>query len=106
MKEGGPLHFISKKFLIETCTRSQKLFVQLCPWELLNLKVPTILEIPDRLYNEFGITGAFLQDVMAKYGIQAVGKDALEKDLGIEKPIQYLITNTRHYSWPKGAGMF
>jgi len=41
---------------------------------------------------------------MDKFGIQSRGKDAIERDFGIKNPAQYFVANTRHYSWPKGAG--
>ncbi|GME63461.1 pyridoxal-dependent decarboxylase domain protein [Neofusicoccum parvum] len=43
--------------------------------------------------------------VLDEFGIQSRGKDALERDFGIEKPAQYMVSNTRHYSWPKGGAI-
>ncbi len=63
-----------------------------------------VLEIPDRLYNEYSISSKFLENVMGKYTIQSTGKDTLERQYNIDKPIQYMLATTRHYSWPKGAG--
>ncbi|KAL9033892.1 MAG: hypothetical protein Q9214_007295 [Letrouitia sp. 1 TL-2023] len=54
---------------------------------------------------EFGISSTFLQKVMEKYGIQSVGLGSLERQYDIEKPIQYMLSNTRHYSWPKGGAV-
>ncbi|KAL8689385.1 MAG: hypothetical protein Q9218_004937 [Villophora microphyllina] len=92
-------------FVIETCNGTKKLFKDLSKWELLNLKVPTVLEIPDRLSIEYGISSAFLQNTMKKYGIQSVGLGSLERQYDIEKPIQYMLASTRHYSWPKGGAI-
>lgn len=90
--------------MLETANGTQKRFKDLSKWELLNLKVTTVLEIPDRLSVEYGISAAFLQDTMKKYGIQSVGLGSLEHQYDIEKPIQYMLASTRHYSWPKSAG--
>ena len=89
---------------METCDGTKKLFKDLSKWELLNLKVPTVLEIPDRLSVEFGISSAFLQGAMKRYGIQSVGLGPLERQYDIQKPIQYMVASTRHYSWPKSGG--
>lgn len=71
---------------------------------MLNLKVSTILDISDRLYKEYTISSTFLEKVMEKYTIQTIGKDTLEKQWGIDQPTQYMVSQTRHYSWPKGGG--
>ena len=104
IKDFGPLSFLSDTFAIETCSGTTKLFKDLSKWELLNLKITNVLEIPDRLSIEFGISSVFLQNVMGKYGIQSVGLGSLERQYDIDKPMQYMVANTRHYSWPKGGG--
>ncbi|KAL9026501.1 MAG: hypothetical protein Q9196_004837 [Gyalolechia fulgens] len=90
---------------LESICGAKKLFTDLSKWELLNLKVPTVLEIPDRLSMEYGISSAFLQNVMKKYGIQSVGLSGLERQYEIDQPIQYMLASTRHYSWPKGGAI-
>ena len=104
MEENAALSSIASTFLIETCAGPRKVFRDLSVWEMLNLKVHHVLEISDRLYNEYGISSTFLQNVLEKYLIQTTGKDTLEQHFGIEKPIQYILSTTRHYSWPKGCG--
>lgn len=103
MKEGGPLAFIAKDFVIEPCVGPEKLLQDLSVWELLNLKSKTILDIPERLYSQYHIAPGFLEDVMQKYGIQSIGKQALEKEFDIHNS-RYFASNTRHYSWPKAGG--
>ncbi|KAK9779600.1 hypothetical protein SCAR479_03666 [Seiridium cardinale] len=105
MKGDGPLSFLNSKFHIETCDGHQKLFSELEDWELLNLKPADILDIPDRLYQEHGISNTYLSDVMKKYSIQSTGKDSLEYQYTRGKPAQYMLATTRHYSWPKGAAV-
>lgn len=124
MKEGEALEFLSDHFVVETCLGEPKLFTDMTNWELLNLKSNDILDIPDRLYQGYGqstpfhphiylqlsslrslgVSNSFLSDVMKKFTIQSTGKDALEKIYMDGKPAQYMVANTRHYSWPKGAG--
>jgi glutamate/tyrosine decarboxylase-like PLP-dependent enzyme len=105
MEEGNPLEYLSPKFFVETCQGTQKLFTTLTTWEILNMKPNDILDIPDRLYHEYGISNAYLSEIMNKYTIQSTGKDTLESKYGIEKPCQYMVATTRHYSWPKGAAI-
>ncbi|KAL8638359.1 MAG: hypothetical protein Q9228_004485 [Teloschistes exilis] len=105
VKDFGPLSFIGSTFVLETANGTKKRFKDLSKWELLNLKVTTVLEIPDRLSVEYGISAAFLQDTMKKYGIQSVGLGSLEHQYDIEKPIRYMLASTRHYSWPKSAAI-
>jgi hypothetical protein len=71
---------------------------------LLNLKPTTVLEIPVRLFTEYGISSQFLQDKLYEYTIQTVGKDYLEKKFNITNPTVYYASATMHYSWPKGCG--
>ncbi|KAL8682657.1 MAG: hypothetical protein Q9186_001344 [Xanthomendoza sp. 1 TL-2023] len=105
IKDFGPLSFVGDTFVMETCGGSKKLFKDLSRWELLNLKVETVLEIPERLSIEYGISSEFLQDTMKKYGIQSVGLGPLERQYEIDRPIQYMLASTRHYSWPKSGAI-
>lgn len=103
MKPGRPLAGVASSFKIRPCAGPEKLFNELSTWELLNLKPSIILDIPERLYQEYHISPAFLGTVMKIYGIQSTSKTALEKEFDIEE-IKYLVSNTRHYSWPKATG--
>lgn len=104
MEDGKPLDFVRDEFYIETCQGAQKLFSELTTWELLNLKPNVILDIPDRLNLELGISNDFLSKVMNEFTIQSTGKDAVEREFGIENPCQYMLATSRHYSWPKSGG--
>ena len=73
-------------------------------WELLNLKPATVLNIPEVLYNEYGISQSALAAMMKPFLIQTVGKGSLEKEFKIESAPQFFVGTTKHYSWPKGAG--
>lgn len=106
MKEGGPLAFIADTFKIHPCAYPDEevLFYTLHTWDLLNLQVQDILDIPSRIQKEYGISPTFLQLALEPYLLQTTGKDALQTAYGIVLPPQYLISSTKHYSWPKSAG--
>jgi hypothetical protein len=104
MQPGEMLSFLSSSFFIDTCKGENKLFAELTTWQLLNLKPTEVLDIPQRLAREFGISPMYMEKVLEKYSIQETGKDVLEREFNI-KPGLYMLSNTRHYSWPKGAGM-
>ena len=103
MKKDGPLAFVAPTFEIQPCIGPVKLFKDLTTWELLNLKPSVILDIPERLYNQYHMSPGFLDSVMKTYGIQSTSKTALEREFGLG-PGKYFVSNTRHYSWPKSAG--
>lgn len=103
----GPLGFTADdKFKVPNCLGETKPFKDLTLWELLNLRPDVILGIADALYAEYGITSKYLEDALRDHSIQTIGKDALEREFGLEKQGQYFHAKTRHYSWPKGGGMF
>ncbi|SPO00097.1 uncharacterized protein DNG_02949 [Cephalotrichum gorgonifer] len=105
--EEGNLNFLSTikpAFEAETSQGGpKKEFVKLSTWELLNLKPSTVLEIPTRLQAEYSISPSFLQDALMNYLVQSQGKQAIEAKYNI-KPGRFLISATKHYSWPKGGG--
>ncbi|KAI0517404.1 pyridoxal-dependent decarboxylase domain-containing protein [Xylaria bambusicola] len=103
-ERGQAFDFLSDSFHVENCQGTRKLFTELSTWELLNLKPSDILELPDRLYQEHGISNAFTSEILTKFTIQSTGKDVLERTYQV-KPCQYMLANTRHYSWPKGAAI-
>ncbi|KZT57261.1 pyridoxal-dependent decarboxylase domain protein [Calocera cornea HHB12733] len=107
MAPKAPLNAIADKFFVTITGKSKerKLFRELNTWELLNLTPSVVNGLPQRLYDEFGISSSFLEQVMEKYSIQTVGKDDVERRWGITDPLQLLITSTKHYSWPKGAAI-
>ncbi|CAG7948880.1 unnamed protein product [Penicillium nalgiovense] len=103
----GSLNFIKNLFEVETCKDGKKNFATMETWDLLNLKPETVLDLPDQLYEKFGISSDYLKDALDKYNIQSTGlvpdeTDQLYKNL---KPMKYLVAKTRHYSWPKGLAI-
>ncbi|KAF8532792.1 pyridoxal phosphate-dependent transferase [Trichophaea hybrida] len=103
MEKDSELTPILEKFEISNCKGEMKLFKDLSVWELLNLRVPTILEIPERLEREFSVPSSNLEKAIKPFSIQSTGQHYLERKHGINKPIQYIVSSTRHYSWPKGS---
>ncbi|RPA91788.1 PLP-dependent transferase [Choiromyces venosus 120613-1] len=105
MKETGPLAFVSSTFEIETCVGQIKLLESLTTWELLNLKVATILDIPEKLQMQYSVSSKYLEDALRPYSIQTVGKTALENKFGVSHTPQYMASSTKHYSWPKSGAL-
>ncbi|KPM44453.1 hypothetical protein AK830_g2118 [Neonectria ditissima] len=99
----GKLKFIAEKFKITPCKKGspEKLFKDLDEWELINLRPETVLDLPKKLNEQFGITGQFLEGALNEYNIQTVGREVFN----IKNPMQYFVSKTRHYSWPKGAAI-
>ncbi|KAK3347118.1 pyridoxal-dependent decarboxylase domain protein [Lasiosphaeria hispida] len=103
--DDGPLRFVPETFNVRTCQGKLKPFRDLSTWELLNLKPKTILDIPEQLHTQFGITPTFLQSALDSYNVQTTGKDVLERHFNLATSPSYLIPSTKHYSWPKGAAI-
>ncbi|CAG8734348.1 8858_t:CDS:2, partial [Racocetra fulgida] len=78
--EEGHLSFIGRNFTVELANGLEnKLLMDCTTWELLNLKPSTVLNIPERLFQKYGISPQFLQASLKDYSIQSVGKDYLEQ---------------------------
>lgn len=104
MAPGQDLEFISDTFKVELCDGTTQLLRNCSTWEMLNLPIPVILDIPDRLYADYSISSKFLENALTKHLVQTVGKDALMKEWGIELQPTIVVPRTKHYSWPKGGG--
>ncbi|KAL4767519.1 pyridoxal-dependent decarboxylase conserved domain protein [Aspergillus nidulans var. acristatus] len=101
----GDLQFAKNNFIVKTCAGAEKNFASLSTWELLNLKPETVLDLPKMLHDQYGVSPTFIEHALDKYNIQTTSKDKLEDAFQIRKPSRYLLTNTRHYSWPKGGAV-
>ena len=104
----GPLKFLENSgspFQIEHCTGIRKPFLECSDWELLNLSPPTVLDIPDRLYGQYGISQTYLQNALNNYLVQTIGLQTMLQslDVNLNQP-QVFVGTTRHYSWDKAAG--
>ncbi|CCM06759.1 uncharacterized protein FIBRA_09057 [Fibroporia radiculosa] len=106
IEEGG-LGFLASSFTISlTRGRSESsLFMQASTTDLLNLKPEVILDIPNRLSQEYGISQQFLNEEIGRYLIQSVGREPLERRYGLTSTPKYIVSKMCHYSWPKGAAV-
>jgi hypothetical protein len=93
---------------VSTCQGHEKDFTHLTTWELLNLRASTILDLPElitKTYPEDVVDKDMIDKAMKYHSIQNVGRDVIDRQWGIEdKPMKYLVSSTKHYSWPKAAG--
>ncbi|KAK4174666.1 pyridoxal phosphate-dependent transferase [Triangularia setosa] len=105
--DDGPLRFISDEFRVRTCEGRLRLLKEMTLWEMMNLRVKTVLDIPGVLHEQFGITPEWLEEVMAGYNVQTVGKEALNRHFGVVEGMdgQFFVPSTKHYSWPKAAAL-
>jgi hypothetical protein len=103
----GPLSFLqteAQPFEIYLCTGIRKQFLNCSDWELLNLKVSTVLGIPDQLYNQYGISQTYLQNALNDFLVQSQGLPTMLQSLDVSNQPQIFVGTTRHYSWDKAAG--
>ncbi|KAI0766192.1 PLP-dependent transferase [Trametes elegans] len=106
MKPGGDLHFIASTFTVPLPTTGRDVLLsELGLWQLLNLPSKTILDIPERLHQQYGITSKYLDDVLYHYIVQTRGKQAVETEWQMPHSPTYFIAATKHYSWPKSAAI-
>ena len=107
MEKGQVLDFCAPTLKVYTCgnTTEKVLFSDLKSWDLVNLPVDVILNLPEDLHDQCGVSQDFLGKALKPFLVQEQGKDGLLKKYSVKEP-QYLISATRHYSWPKSAGKF
>ncbi|KAI5786778.1 pyridoxal-dependent decarboxylase domain protein [Pyronema domesticum] len=115
MRSDEELHYLEDKFKLRTCNTDKeqnlisKTMKEITAWELLNIRVDDILDIPRRLYEEHNISPATLQRSMDKHGIQNVGQATMVENYAkygeTIKPMKVLFSSTNHYSWPKACAL-
>ncbi|KAL5521195.1 hypothetical protein ACEPAG_9118 [Sanghuangporus baumii] len=105
MEQEEGLNFIADSFKVELCDGSTKLLKDCSAWEMLNLPVAVVLDIPDRLYNEYSITSKFLEDALYSHLVQTIGKDVLMQKWDIKLQPTVVVPSTHHYSWPKSGAL-
>uniref|UniRef100_D8Q5H7 L-tyrosine decarboxylase C-terminal domain-containing protein n=1 Tax=Schizophyllum commune (strain H4-8 / FGSC 9210) TaxID=578458 RepID=D8Q5H7_SCHCM len=103
----GPLRFVADSFKVPTADspHEPQLFKDLDSWQLLNLPISVTLGIGEELLLQYGITNDFLTSALSPYLVQSTGMEELIRKYNITAPPQYLISNTKHYSWPKSAAL-
>ncbi|KAL5483399.1 hypothetical protein ACEPAI_8630 [Sanghuangporus weigelae] len=55
-------------------------------WEMLNLSVSVVLDIPDRLYDQYSISLTYLEGALNNHLVQTIGKGVLMQkwDIGLQ----------------------
>ncbi|EGO20111.1 hypothetical protein SERLADRAFT_452847 [Serpula lacrymans var. lacrymans S7.9] len=104
-EDGNPLALIASSFNINLCTGTKKLLSECSTWELMNITPDEVVELIDRLCEEYGCSPEYIQDILNPYLVQTTGRGVLEKHFNIRCPIRYFVGQTLHYSWPKAAGI-
>jgi glutamate/tyrosine decarboxylase-like PLP-dependent enzyme len=79
---------------------------KLTTWQLLNLRIDTVLALPKRL-KDYAVDGEQDLALLNNYSLQFLGyekfrRQYLDDDIGDPA---VLVTATRHYSWPKAAAL-
>lgn len=84
----------------------QALLLDLEPWDLVNLPNDVILDLPQRLTDEAGISPARVAEVLDTYSVQAMGLAAFQQEVlqGLHLGV-VLAPATAHYSWDKGVAI-
>jgi glutamate/tyrosine decarboxylase-like PLP-dependent enzyme len=92
---------------VQLCTGKDRILLDASTWELLNLKADEILALSGRLSDDYEISRDTVTDALAPYGVQQLGLADFARrflsDIG-GMPV-FLVTGTRHYSWPKAAAV-
>ncbi|KAJ3505820.1 hypothetical protein NLJ89_g7216 [Agrocybe chaxingu] len=103
IKEGS-LFFVADAFEVNLCNGDKKKLAICSAWELLNLTVDEILDLPTRLVNDYGISTQFIEAAVAPYLIANTGKETLETDFKVKTP-KMAVSLACHYSWPKSTSI-
>jgi hypothetical protein len=77
MEADQPLAFASSTLKVHTCAKptEEVLFSSLTVWDLLNLPVDVILELPERLETQCNVSPEFLTTALNPFSVQEIGKD-------------------------------
>ncbi|KAJ3507603.1 hypothetical protein NLJ89_g6212 [Agrocybe chaxingu] len=100
----GRLSIVADTFEVNLCNGDKKKFVNCSAWELLNLTVDEILDLPTRLVSNYGISTQFIEHAVADYLIANTGKEVLEEYFKIKAP-KMAVSLACHYSLPKAASI-
>jgi len=96
-----------KDFEVKLANGTMAVLATLDDWAVLNLSIDDVLEIPNRINNQYGIDTETINTAFSKYSVQEIGyHQLLQKYLPsiCESPVS-ICSGTRHYSWPKGAAI-
>jgi glutamate/tyrosine decarboxylase-like PLP-dependent enzyme len=88
---------------------STKRLADCSAWELVNLPVETVVNLPSEVQAQCNIDPAALADSMAPYTVSALGMAGACSEYLFKKGLGALpimtVPTTKHYSWPKGAAL-
>ena len=83
-----------------------KRLVELTTWELLNIPLDGVLELPGRIHETYDIDEDLIDELLDLYTLQTLGHHEFSRRYmeGLPEPA-VLVSGTHHYSWPKAAAM-
>jgi glutamate/tyrosine decarboxylase-like PLP-dependent enzyme len=88
---------------------SEKKLADCTTWELLNLPIDEVIELPHRVVHEIGVTAGDLSAYMDPYTVSALGMPGAFREYilggGLEHMPVVTAPSTNHYSWPKAAAL-
>ncbi|MFJ9447316.1 pyridoxal phosphate-dependent decarboxylase family protein [Kitasatospora sp. NPDC101235] len=95
----------ARKLTVPLPDGTEHLLADLTPWQLVNLRPETVLDLPSRMRKEYGLTDTQLA-LVNKYTIQNLGYESFRAYLKDEvAPGVILAPATMHYSWPKAGAV-
>ncbi|KAF7436135.1 hypothetical protein PC9H_002961 [Pleurotus ostreatus] len=103
LRDDGPLASVGRAFRMRTRSGKYRLLREMAPWDLFNLGITDVLDIPTRLRNEFGVSKEVLDSEVDPHTCQSLGMFQLAKRWNMDRLPKLLIASSRHYSWPKSA---
>ncbi|MBK1989922.1 decarboxylase [Sphaerospermopsis aphanizomenoides BCCUSP55] len=97
----------AKNIEISLLTGGSKPLVDLDTWTLLNLEGDKILDLPNRLTQEYGIKSEDITAALTKYSLQNLGIQEFSRRYlsDIQYSPVFFVPGTKHYSFPKAAAI-
>ncbi|NEO11997.1 MULTISPECIES: pyridoxal-dependent decarboxylase [unclassified Moorena] len=99
---------LADKFKVNLPSGKSKKIHKLDTWDLLNLSVDEVLNLSNRLIEEYNVDPVAFNDALSPYSLQNMGfLDFAQKFLvgtGVGDPV-VIVPASKHYSLPKGAAI-
>ena len=96
----------AKNVTVKTATGQRKRLLELSDWDLLNIPVDDMLDLPHRLTEARGVSKDAVAAALDTYAIQNTGLlEFFQANLSSTPPPVMIVPATAHYSWPRGAGI-
>ena len=94
--------------LVQTCQGESRRLIDLSTWELLNLTVDQVVDLPQQIEKQAGIAPARVRDAINAYSVQNLGMATFARrfldTMQQGEPVVFCPA-TAHYSWPKTAAL-